>query len=99
MSVSSVSSAASSVASTTSSSTSTTSSTSSSDSTTSTNTFLSLLSTELENQDPLNPTDTAQFTSQLVELTGVEQQQASNNWLSTISTQLSTLIAAQETTS
>lgn len=35
--------------------------------------FLSLLTTQLKNQDPLNPMDSTQFTSQLVQFTGVEQ--------------------------
>jgi len=35
--------------------------------------FLSLLTTQLQNQDPLNPMDSTQFTSQLVQFTGVEQ--------------------------
>ncbi|GAB4374249.1 MAG: flagellar hook assembly protein FlgD [Kiloniellaceae bacterium] len=36
-------------------------------------TFLTLLTTQLQYQDPLNPMDTNEFTSQLVEFTGVEQ--------------------------
>ncbi|HEY1752189.1 MAG TPA: flagellar hook capping FlgD N-terminal domain-containing protein [Caulobacteraceae bacterium] len=40
--------------------------------------FLSLLTTQLQNQDPLNPTDTNQFTSQITQMTGVEQQLISN---------------------
>ena len=36
-------------------------------------TFLSLLTTQLQNQDPLDPLDTNQFTQQLVEFSGVEQ--------------------------
>jgi flagellar basal-body rod modification protein FlgD len=35
--------------------------------------FLTLLTTQLQNQDPLNPMDSTQFTSQLVQFTGVEQ--------------------------
>ena len=35
--------------------------------------FLSLLTTQLKNQDPLSPMDSTQFTSQLVQFTGVEQ--------------------------
>jgi flagellar basal-body rod modification protein FlgD len=36
--------------------------------------FLTLLTTQLQNQDPLSPMDTNQFTQQLVEFSGVEQQ-------------------------
>jgi flagellar basal-body rod modification protein FlgD len=35
--------------------------------------FLSLLTTQLKNQDPMSPMDSTQFTSQLVQFTGVEQ--------------------------
>ena len=36
--------------------------------------FLTLLMTQLKNQDPTSPLDTNQFTSQLVQFTSVEQQ-------------------------
>ena len=42
------------------------------------NEFLSLLTTQLQNQNPLDPLDTNQFTQQLVEFAGVEQQLKSN---------------------
>ncbi|HWT99213.1 MAG TPA: flagellar hook assembly protein FlgD [Terriglobales bacterium] len=38
------------------------------------NQFLLLLTKQLQNQDPLNPMDTAQFTNQLVQFSSVEQQ-------------------------
>ena len=44
-------------------------------------TFLSLLTTQLKNQDPLSPLDSNQFTQQLVQMTGVEQQLATNDLL------------------
>lgn len=44
-------------------------------------TFLSILTTQLKNQNPLDPLDTNQFTSQLVEFTGVEQQLKTNKFL------------------
>jgi flagellar basal-body rod modification protein FlgD len=44
-------------------------------------TFLSLLTTQLKNQDPLSPLDTNQFTQQLTQMTGVEQQLLSNQLL------------------
>ncbi|MEO1199926.1 MAG: flagellar hook assembly protein FlgD [Pseudomonadota bacterium] len=40
--------------------------------------FLSLLLTQLENQNPLEPLDTNQFTEQLVQFAEVEQQIATN---------------------
>ncbi len=46
--------------------------------------FLQLLTTQLQNQDPLNPMDTTQFTQQLVEFAGVEQQMKTNDSLSTL---------------
>ena len=36
-------------------------------------TFLTLLTTQLQNQNPLDPLDTNQFTQQLVQFAGVEQ--------------------------
>lgn len=47
-------------------------------------TFLTLLTSQLQNQDPLDPMDAQQFTEQLVQFTGVEQQIASNQSLETI---------------
>jgi flagellar basal-body rod modification protein FlgD len=44
-------------------------------------TFLQLLTTQLQNQDPLSPLDTNQFTQQLTQMTGVEQQLLSNQLL------------------
>jgi flagellar basal-body rod modification protein FlgD len=53
-------------------------------------TFLTLLTTQLQNQNPLDPLDTNQFTEQLVQFAQVEQQLKSND-------QLSTLISLQQT--
>src|SRR5436190_17333282 len=53
-------------------------------------TFLTLLTTQLKNQNPLDPLDTNQFTAQLVQFAQVEQQLKSN-------TQLSTLVSLQQT--
>lgn len=44
-------------------------------------TFLSLLTAQLRNQDPLAPMDSTQFTQQLVQMTGVEQQLLTNDLL------------------
>lgn len=43
--------------------------------------FMTLLVTQMQNQDPLNPTDTATFTSQLVQYSSVEQQIKANAYL------------------
>ena len=43
--------------------------------------FLLLLTTQLQNQNPLDPLDTNQFTQQLVQFTGVEQQLKTNEYL------------------
>ena len=52
-------------------------------------TFLSLLTTQLKNQDPTSPLDTNQFTQQLVQMTGVQQQLLSNQLLQTLVNQSS----------
>jgi len=52
--------------------------------------FLQLLTTQLQNQNPLDPLDTNQFTSQLVQFASVEQQINMN-------TSLGTLISLQQT--
>lgn len=44
-------------------------------------TFLSLLTTQLKNQDPLEPLDANQFTQQLVQFAGVEQAVNTNKKL------------------
>jgi flagellar basal-body rod modification protein FlgD len=47
-------------------------------------TFLTLLTTQLQNQNPLDPLDTNQFTQQLVQFAGVEQQLRSNEQLKSL---------------
>src|SRR5438477_2308300 len=49
-------------------------------------TFLTLLTTQLKNQDPTSPMDTNQFTQQLVEFSGVEQQISTNKNLQALIT-------------
>ncbi len=52
--------------------------------------FLTLLTTQLQNQDPLNPMDSAEFTNQLVQFSQVEQAINANQKLdSLLSLQLS----------
>ncbi len=48
------------------------------------NTFLKLLTTQLKYQDPLDPTDTSEFTSQLVQYSNVEQAIQTNKKLDTL---------------
>src|SRR5919206_45605 len=52
-------------------------------------TFLRILTTQLKNQNPLDPLDTNQFTQQLVQFAGVEQQINMNQ-------QLTSLVALQK---
>jgi flagellar basal-body rod modification protein FlgD len=61
-------------------------------------TFLTLLTTQLKNQNPLDPLDTNQFTQQLVQFAQVEQQIKQNSQLETLisiekSTQATTALA------
>lgn len=44
-------------------------------------TFMTLLTAQIQNQDPLKPMDSTQFTQQLVQMTGVEQQLLTNDLL------------------
>ena len=46
--------------------------------------FLTLLTTQLTHQDPLNPTDTTEFTNQLVNFSNVEQAIATNQNLESL---------------
>jgi flagellar basal-body rod modification protein FlgD len=52
-------------------------------------TFLTLLTTQLKHQNPLEPLDTNQFTQQLVQFAGVEQQMKMN-------TQMASLISIEQ---
>ncbi|MCR5874744.1 flagellar hook assembly protein FlgD [Phenylobacterium sp. J426] len=47
-------------------------------------TFLALLTAQLKNQDPLSPLDSNQFTQQIVQMTGVEQQLLTNDLLKSL---------------
>jgi flagellar basal-body rod modification protein FlgD len=47
-------------------------------------TFLTMLTTQLQNQNPLDPMDTNQFTQQLVQFAQVEQQLKANEQLTTL---------------
>lgn len=53
---------------------------------TSESTFLNLLVAQIQNQDPLNPTDSIQFVSQLVSFSQLEQLLGINQGVSTLVT-------------
>jgi len=69
---------------TTDSSTTSTSSTSTSDAEDLYTTWITLLATQLQNQDPTNPVDATEFTGQLISLSALEQQALSNETLSSL---------------
>lgn len=54
--------------------------------------FLKLLMTQLTNQNPLDPTDPTEFTSQLATYSSLEQQITTNDTLSQMSDSLSSLL-------
>lgn len=58
--------------------------------------FLQLLTTQLRNQDPLEPMDASEFTNQLVQFSSVEQQIQTNSYMETLitSTQAQSVNAA-----
>lgn len=58
-------------------------------------TFLNLLTTQLKNQNPLDPLDTNQFTQQLVEFSGIEQQLKTNDFLQSLVLSSQTSSASQ----
>lgn len=53
------------------------------------NTFLKMLTTQMQNQDPLNPMESSDFAMQLATFSGVEQQVRSNQLLETLAAQFS----------
>ena len=55
------------------------------------NEFLTLLVAQLQNQDPMNPTDPTQFVSQLAQFSTVEQLTQSNSTLNNISSGVTSL--------
>ncbi|PTX57586.1 flagellar basal-body rod modification protein FlgD [Litoreibacter ponti] len=50
-------------------------------------TFITMLTVQMENQDPLNPLDSQDFATQLATFSGVEQQVKTNELLDTLNTQ------------
>ncbi len=51
-------------------------------------TYLKLLTTQMQNQDPLNPIDSSDYAVQLATFSGVEQQVKTNDILESLSSQL-----------
>lgn len=51
-------------------------------------TFLRMLTTQMQNQDPLNPMQSTEFATQLATFSGVEQQVRTNEQLAALSAQL-----------
>lgn len=54
-------------------------------------TFLQLLTTQMQNQDPLNPMESTEFATQLATFSGVEQQVRTNDLLGELGAGFSTL--------
>jgi len=59
------------------------------------NMFLQLLTTQMQNQDPLDPMDTSQYTQQLVQYSQVEQEMQQTGTLNNILSSLSSQNMAQ----
>jgi len=53
-------------------------------------TFLKMLTAQIQNQDPLNPIDSADYAVQLATFSSVEQQVKTNDLLASLTTQLGT---------
>lgn len=59
------------------------------------NTFLKMLTTQMQNQDPLNPIDSADYAAQLATFSGVEQQTLTNQLLLAMQDQFGLMGMAQ----
>lgn len=86
-----------SVTSSTSTSSATSSSTTSTTALANYDTFIQLLCAQLQYQDPLDPADATEFTSQLVQYSNLEQQMSTNDKLDEVINSLSTLSLANGT--
>ncbi|MFN6951410.1 MAG: flagellar hook capping FlgD N-terminal domain-containing protein [Albidovulum sp.] len=60
-------------------------------------TFLLMLTTQMQNQDPLNPIDSSDYAAQLATFSGVEQQVKTNALLESLASQLAVAGLAQMT--
>ena len=57
--------------------------------------FLQLLTTQMQNQDPLNPADSTDYTAQLATFSGVEQQVETNDLLRDLQTSFASMNMGQ----
>jgi flagellar basal-body rod modification protein FlgD len=71
-----------------------TASSSSSTSTLDTNAFLGLLVAELQNQNPLDPTDTSSFMGQMMSYASYNQQVSMNDQLTSLTTSMNSLLSS-----
>lgn len=58
-------------------------------------TFLKMLTTQMQNQDPLNPIESSDFATQLATFSAVEQQVLTNDLLKSLQTQFSAMDMSQ----
>lgn len=58
-------------------------------------TFLKMLTTQMQNQDPLNPIDSTDYATQLATFSGVEQQMRTNDLLASLGSQMAVLGLSQ----
>lgn len=58
-------------------------------------TFLKMMTTQIQNQDPLDPMSSENFSTQLATFSGVEQQVKTNDLLTSLATQMSTMGMSQ----
>lgn len=58
-------------------------------------TFLLMLTTQMQNQDPLDPVSSSDFAVQLATFAGVEQQTLTNDWLKNLNSQFGMMSMAQ----
>jgi flagellar basal-body rod modification protein FlgD len=62
------------------------------------NTFLTLLITQLQNQDPMNPQDSSQFVAQLASFSSLEQMTAMNTSMQNVLDNSATSLIGQNVT-
>ncbi|PIE16227.1 MAG: flagellar basal body rod modification protein [Rhodobacterales bacterium] len=58
-------------------------------------TFLKMMTAQVQNQDPMNPMDSTEFSTQLATFSGVEQQVKTNDLLTALGTQMGIMGMAQ----
>ncbi len=58
-------------------------------------TFLKMLTAQMQNQDPLNPIESADYATQLATFSGVEQQMRTNDLLASLGSQMAVLGMSQ----